>query len=32
VVEHVIVLIDREQGGVEKLAQAGITAHAVLHR
>ncbi len=29
VVEHVIVLIDREQGGVEKLAQAGIRAHSV---
>lgn len=29
VVEHVIVLIDREQGGVEKLAQAGIQAHSV---
>lgn len=29
VVEHVIVLIDREQGGVEKLAQAGIEAHSV---
>jgi uridine monophosphate synthetase len=30
VVEHVIVLIDRQQGGVEKLAAAGITAHSVL--
>lgn len=30
VVEHALVLIDREQGGVAKLAQAGITAHAVL--
>jgi uridine monophosphate synthetase len=30
VVEHVIVLIDREQGGVAKLAQAGIQAHSVL--
>ena len=29
VVEHVIVLIDREQGGVAKLAQAGIRAHSV---
>lgn len=29
VVEHVIVLIDREQGGVAKLAQAGIQAHSV---
>jgi uridine monophosphate synthetase len=29
VVEHVIVLIDRQQGGVEKLAQAGIQAHSV---
>jgi uridine monophosphate synthetase len=29
VVEHVIVLIDREQGGVQKLAKAGITAHSV---
>jgi len=29
VVEHVIVLIDREQGGVQKLAQAGIEAHSV---
>ena len=29
VIEHAIVLIDREQGGVEKLAAAGITAHAV---
>lgn len=29
VIEHVIVLIDREQGGVENLAKAGITAHAV---
>ncbi|MFN8464323.1 MAG: orotidine-5'-phosphate decarboxylase [Caldilineaceae bacterium] len=29
VVEHVIVLIDREQGGVAKLAQAGIEAHSV---
>lgn len=29
VVEHVIVLIDREQGGVEKLAQAGIQAHSI---
>jgi uridine monophosphate synthetase len=29
VVEHVIVLIDREQGGAAKLAQAGIQAHSV---
>jgi uridine monophosphate synthetase len=29
VVEDVIVLIDRQQGGVEKLAAAGIRAHAV---
>lgn len=29
IVEHVIVLIDREQGGVGKLAAAGITAHSV---
>lgn len=29
IVEHVIVLIDREQGGVDKLAAAGITAHSV---
>lgn len=28
-VEHVIVLIDREQGGVANLAAAGVTAHAV---
>lgn len=28
-VEHVIVLIDREQGGVANLADAGVTAHAV---
>lgn len=27
--EHVIVLIDREQGGVANLAAAGVTAHAV---
>lgn len=30
VVEHAIVLIDREQGGPAKLAEAGIAAHAVL--
>ena len=30
VVEHAIVLIDREQGGPAQLADAGITAHAVL--
>lgn len=30
VVEHAIVLIDREQGGTDNLAAAGITAHAVL--
>lgn len=29
VVEHAIVLIDREQGGMAKLAQAGIQAHSV---
>ncbi len=29
VVEHVIVLIDREQGGADKLAEAGIEAHSV---
>ncbi|MBX3012918.1 MAG: orotidine-5'-phosphate decarboxylase [Caldilineaceae bacterium] len=28
-VEHVIVLIDREQGGVANLAAAGVTAHCV---
>jgi uridine monophosphate synthetase len=30
IVEHAIVLIDREQGGVHNLAKAGIAAHAVL--
>jgi len=30
VVAHALVLIDREQGGVGNLADAGITAHAVL--
>lgn len=30
IVEHAIVLIDREQGGVHNLAKAGIVAHAVL--
>jgi uridine monophosphate synthetase len=29
IIDHVIVLIDREQGGVEKLAAAGINAHSV---
>jgi uridine monophosphate synthetase len=29
-VEHAIVLIDRQQGGVENLARAGISAHSVL--
>ncbi|MFN8487502.1 MAG: orotidine-5'-phosphate decarboxylase [Caldilineaceae bacterium] len=29
IVEHVIVLIDREQGGVQNLTAAGITAHSV---
>ena len=30
VVEHALVLIDREQGGPANLAAEGITAHAVL--
>ncbi len=30
IVEHAIVLIDREQGGVRNLAEADIAAHAVL--
>jgi uridine monophosphate synthetase len=29
-VEHAVVLIDREQGGVRNLAEAGVAAHAVL--
>lgn len=29
-IEHALVLIDREQGGVQNLADAGITVHAVL--
>jgi len=31
VVENVVVLVDRDQGGAEKLAKSGKTLHAVLH-